>query len=487
MRVVVVGGGIGGLALAAGLRREGHEVAVYDRDTDVAATGGYHITLDERAQQALAQLVDPVIMRRLRASASALRCRDRDAFFDRRGRLLGHGPDLSTSTSIDIDRITLRMLLAEAVGEDLHLGRAVAGVDLDEHGMPQVRFTDTTSDNTLADTSGIASVAAPVSAPVAADLVVGADGTHSVIAQHLASGPTNRPAGIIGFSGRTRRADLSDGEQQRLGTRSTTGFGPRGAGLYVGFLDPVGNAALDAPELSMSVTTGPTYIWGAMFPESTHTDSLRALHGAALQDALIDRFHQLGWAPHTLEVIARADPASVAAFRFNAASTREADLAPWAPSRVTALGDAVHATPPTAGMGAGAAIQDAADLLTHLRTVTNDTTTDGTATLTDAVAAYETRLRRRGSDVLTAAMTTVRLILATNTTIGAAATTVLSPVLATATTLTTALTAALTAARRRPPAPARATPSLDSRSVPQPQPPTRNRVQNKVSPARRGR
>ncbi|MET8683140.1 FAD-dependent monooxygenase [Streptomyces sp. NPDC004732] len=38
---------------------------------------------------------------------------------------------------------------------------------------------------------------------------------------------------------------------------------------------------------------------------------------------------------------------------------RAADLAPWPAGRITALGDAVHATPPTAGKGAGAAIRDA--------------------------------------------------------------------------------------------------------------------------------
>ncbi|MER7078872.1 FAD-dependent oxidoreductase, partial [Saccharopolyspora kobensis] len=306
MRVAVVGGGIGGLALGAGLRRSGYEVAVYDRDTDVAATGGYHITLDQRAQSALARLVSPEIVRRLLASGSALRLRERDAFWDRRGRLLGHGPDLSGSASIDVDRITLRTLLAEAVGEDLHLGRAVSGVD--QQGQPRVTFADGTS--------------------VTADLVVGADGAHSLVARHLASGPTNRPAGIIGFSGRTRRADLDPVEQQRLGLRSSTAVGPRGAALYIGFLDPVGNAALDAPELRMSVTTGPTYIWGAMFPESAGTDSLRELSGTRLQNALLDGFRVRGWAEHTLEVIARADPAGVAAFRFNAASTRAGDLAP---------------------------------------------------------------------------------------------------------------------------------------------------------------
>ncbi|MER7052466.1 FAD-dependent monooxygenase [Streptomyces sp. NPDC000351] len=346
-------------------------------------------------------------MRRLLASGSALRLRERDAFWDRRGRLLGHGPDLSDSASIDVDRITLRILLAEAVGDALHLGRGVSGVGHDDHGAPRVLFTD--------------------GAPLSADLVVGADGTHSVVARHLAGGPTNDPAGIIGFSGRTHRRDLGPGERRRLGPRSGLAIGPRGAALYVGFLDPVGNTALDAPELRMSVTTAPTYIWGAMFPESTSTDSLRGLRGGELQAALLGRFRERGWAEHTLEVIARADPHSVAAFRFNAASTRAEDLAPWPAGRITALGDAVHATPPTAGMGAGAAIRDAAGLLTHVSAAA-----DGAVTLTDAVEHFEAGMRRRGSEVLTLAMKTVRWILATDTTLGAAATLVSTPVLAAA-------------------------------------------------------
>ncbi|MFD4635986.1 FAD-dependent oxidoreductase [Lentzea sp. NPDC058436] len=406
MRVIVVGGGIGGLALGAGLRRRGFEASVLECDTDVTATGGYHITLDERAQAALRELVEPAIMRRLLASSSALRLRERDAFWDRRGRLLGHGPDLSESRSVDVDRITLRTLLAEAAGDSLHLGRTVSGAGHDDDGRPQVLFTDR--------------------APVSADLVVGADGTRSVVARHLAGGPTNRPAGIVGFSGRTLLRDLGPAEQQRLRRRSGLAIGPRGTALYIGFLDPIGNAALHAPELRMSVTNGPTYIWGAMFPESAETDSLRALRDHELQTALLGGFRERGWADHTLEVIARADPRSVAGFRFNAASTRAADLAPWPTGRVTALGDAVHATPPTAGMGAGAAIRDAASLLAHL---------DGTTTITDAVHQFEEGMRHRGAEVLALGMRTVRWILATDTALGAAITTLSIPVLAAATRL----------------------------------------------------
>ena len=397
MRTIIVGGGIGGLALAAGLRRQGFDAAVFEQDVDAAVTGGYHITLDGPAQSALRELVEPEIFERVLASASALRLREPDVFWDRRGRLLGHGPDLSDDPAVDIDRITLRLLLAEAAGDSLHLGRTVTGIGRSGDGRPEA---------TLADGSSATS-----------DLLVGADGAHSLVARHLAGGPTSRPAGIIGFSGKTSAQDLSPGEQVRLGPRSGMAIGPRGAALYVGFLDPRGNAVLDAPGLRAAVTTGPSYIWGAMFPESPQTSLLRGTTGAALRDALLTRLRQHGWSERPLEVIARSDANSVAAFRFNAASTRARDLAPWPAGPVTALGDAVHATPPTAGMGAGAAIRDAASLVNHLCDVRAATTT-----LSVAVSRFEAEMRLRGGVMLTLAMKTVRLILATDTRFGAAVT-----------------------------------------------------------------
>jgi salicylate hydroxylase len=76
-------------------------------------------------------------------------------------------------------------------------------------------------------------------------------------------------------------------------------------------------------------------------------------------------------------------------------------------------------------MGAGAAIRDAADLLAHLREVA-----DGTSTPIVAVSRFEAGMRVRGSEVLTLAMRTVRLILATDTPLGAAVTTAAAPVVA---------------------------------------------------------
>ncbi|WP_280394567.1 FAD-dependent oxidoreductase, partial [Nocardia brasiliensis] len=172
---------------------------------------------------------------------------------------------------------------------------------------------------------------------------------------------------------------------------------------------------------------GPTYTWGAMLPVAVPTHSIRNARGVAVRTALLDRFRRHGWCERTLEVVARADPDSVAAFRFNAASTRARDLAPWPAGPITALGDAVHATPPTAGMGAGAAIRDAASLVEQLGAVAA-----GTVHLAVAVSDFEAGMRLRGSEVLIMAMKTVRWILATDTRLGAAVTVAGGPVLAAA-------------------------------------------------------
>ncbi len=47
MKVAVVGAGIGGLCLAQGLRRNGIEVTVYERDDALSSRGqGYRVHLD---------------------------------------------------------------------------------------------------------------------------------------------------------------------------------------------------------------------------------------------------------------------------------------------------------------------------------------------------------------------------------------------------------------------------------------------------------
>ena len=69
--------------------------------------------------------------------------------------------------------------------------------------------------------------------------------------------------------------------------------------------------------------------------------------------------------------------------------------APFAPSRVTLLGDAIHAMSPTLGRGANMALRDAASLARQLIAASR-----GELGLLDAVAAYEGEMLRRGFDTV---------------------------------------------------------------------------------------
>ncbi|WP_431797970.1 FAD-dependent oxidoreductase [Microbacterium kunmingense] len=391
MRVLIIGGGLGGLALAAGLRLRNVDVTVYERDTDLAATGGYHITLDPRAQHALADLLPDVAMRRIRASAALAGRRDADVMWDWRGRQLAVLRGVVHPDAIDIDRITLRLILAEVVGDDLRTGRTCIGIETEEAAVT-ASFDDGST--------------------VTGDILVGADGAHSLVTRRLAGESPSHPTGLVGTSGRTRIDDLSASERGRLGTRSSFAIGPRGTALYAGYLDPAGHAALDDPAESRAVTREPSFIWGAMFPETATTAGWRNLDGARIRDASISLLHKRGWDRRTLELLERTAPESVAVYRFNAAASDPSLLAPWAPGRVTALGDAVHSTPPTAGMGAGIAIRDAEHLVRALGEVRS-----GRA-LPDAIGGFERGMALRGAEAITLAMKTVRQVLSTDSALG---------------------------------------------------------------------
>lgn len=91
------------------------------------------------------------------------------------------------------------------------------------------------------------------------------------------------------------------------------------------------------------------------------------------------------------ELVAAADPE--AAFAIPVRTSVPFDR--WRPSPVTLLGDAVHAMTPAGGVGADAALRDAASLRRAL--VSADR---GEAKLLDAVAAYEEELVAVGFDTV---------------------------------------------------------------------------------------
>src|SRR6188768_2642964 len=119
----IIGGGLGGLALAQGLARSGVPCRVYERDDGPnSRTQGYRISLDALGRSALEQVLPRARFERV----LALECRD-----------VGRGFAFATTPErallrLDADAWTIRRpALREILAEDVEIvwNRRVEGLD----------------------------------------------------------------------------------------------------------------------------------------------------------------------------------------------------------------------------------------------------------------------------------------------------------------------------------------------------------------------
>ena len=169
--MIVVGGGIGGLSAAVGLRGAGHEVVVLERAprVDPVGTG---ITLFANAMRALASLG---LRDAVAARGAAARC---SAILTSAGRELVQVPTDLLEGTIAIHRGDLQVVLGEAAGE-VRLGADVTAVEQNAGGV------------IVRTASG---------GEEGGDLVVGADGLGSVVRRAIADA-RRRYAGYTAWRG----------------------------------------------------------------------------------------------------------------------------------------------------------------------------------------------------------------------------------------------------------------------------------------------
>lgn len=401
MRVVVVGAGIGGLACAQGLARQGHDVQVVERDKDLSQTGGYKLHLGAPALSALRELLPATSFEALLGSAVATRGFSL-VVRDHRGRRLLAASEPTAGLSLDIDRITLRRVLALQLEDRIGLGRTCQGWRMK-------------NERIVAELDG--------GVEISADVLVIADGAGSKLAQTLAGRPTAYPCGLTGIAGRTPWDRLPPETAALLADEPMLAIGPGGTGLFASAHDPVRRAAIRTPNTPRKASD-PVVIWGLIAVEQAVPSDIDKLGQARLVEASEHLLRRHRWADHVVELVTRSQVESVSAFRFNAADPD--DLAPWRSSRVTALGDAVHAMPPTGGQGAAAAILDAHDLTKRFHGVAR-----GNVTPLVAIHDYEAELRIRAAPAIRESLQPVGWIRASATPAGALLLRAATPLMAT--------------------------------------------------------
>jgi 2-polyprenyl-6-methoxyphenol hydroxylase-like FAD-dependent oxidoreductase len=397
LRVIIAGGGIGGLCLAQGLHAAGIAVAVYERDAAPdARLQGYRLNIEPVGSRALHDCLPTHLWEILVATAG-----DPGpgmGVFTERLRLLMRedeppaelGPSERTHA---VSRITLRRLLLAGLDGMVHFGKEFTGYRQNVDGTVTALFADGTC--------------------ATGDLLVGADGARSRVRRQLLPHAKQRNAPGVGIGGKLRLGDettwlpeeMTSTKNMILPKRDflfTAVFRRReGGDAIVARVGDQLRAAGLGPELVVRDTKDDDYVmWAYVAHRRALPTGATGKHGRRLRELVLSRLAD--WHPDLRELISQTPPDTIEQFDFAAA----ARVKPWTTTTVTLLGDAIHYMPPVGGLGGNAALYDADALRRALITVSR-----GERELLPAIAEYERAMLNNGFAAVRAA--TMYLHLAT--------------------------------------------------------------------------
>ncbi|MCA1633880.1 MAG: FAD-dependent monooxygenase [Acidobacteria bacterium] len=302
MRIVIVGGGIGGLSAALALRREGFEPQVFEQAPALLEVGA-GLAVWPNAMRVLSKLgVAEAVFER---GGQLKRAR----WLDSGGRVFKHFSfEEDDAPAVALHRADLQGALLRALPPDsLHLGKVVRGYECARKDV-RADFADGESVN--------------------CDLLVGADGLHSrVRAQMLGE---ERPV----YRGYTVWRGITSLEHTALAPDTATEIYGGGRRFGIG---PVGRGR-----------TG----WWATANEAEEVEESASEH----RGKLLRLFG--GWCAPVTELVEATATESI----LRTATYDRAPVRPGGEKNVTLLGDAWHPLTPNLGQGGCMALEDAAVL-----------------------------------------------------------------------------------------------------------------------------
>ncbi|MEU4540884.1 NAD(P)/FAD-dependent oxidoreductase [Streptosporangium sp. NPDC023825] len=388
-RVAVVGGGIGGLCLAQGLRGAGVDVTVYERDrTPSDRLQGYRVHIDPDGSRALRDCLPPELWEAFLATSG------RDAqdfrFLSHRMRPLLTLESRPVADPVDahhsVSRITLRQVLLSGLDGPsgvVRFGKTFESYTRDPGGTITLRFADGTT-----ETAGI---------------VVAADGGNSRVRHQYLPHARRVDTGIITLAGKfpltaATRALVDPALYEAVNMI----IPPRGLGMFtaphdLGGAGNAGNAG-NAGSTVLPSGIGRTEREGALFDNTAgyvmwafgaatgrFPGDLAAMDGERLRDTVARMI--TGWHPDLRTLVTTSDPATVSLLPIRTS----VPIGPWPATNITLLGDAIHSMTPMRGIGANVALRDARSLCRALTGALG-----GGGDPVAAIAAYEAEMREYG-------------------------------------------------------------------------------------------
>ena len=337
LKVVVVGAGMGGLTTALAMQRAGYEVEIYDRVSELRPAGA-GISLWSNGVKVLNRLGLGPEIAKIGGPMQQM------AYYAKSGELLTR---FSLSPLVEevgqppypVSRTDLQQMLLAAVGEDnVQLGKRCVAVEQTAEGATAI-FED--------------------GHRASGDLVVGADGTHSVIRSHvLGQKLERRYVGYVNWNGLVPASeDIAplDSWDIYVGNGQRASVMPVGGDRFYFFFD-------------------------VPLPKGTERNSER------FKQELSEHFS--GWAEPVQNLIQQIDPEKTNRVEIHDIEPLEALVK----GRIALIGDAAHSTSPVLGQGGCQAMEDAWALANYLVT-TN-------LSVEDALIRYEDSRKERVADIV---------------------------------------------------------------------------------------
>lgn len=395
LKVIVIGGGIGGLCLAQGLHAAGVAVEVYERDTAPGSRWeGYRIHIDPAGARSLhACLPDPHWQAFLATSG---RGGDLGFLTKQLTELVvveeslmypGRGSD-PAEDHYAVDRSILRRILLAGLEDQVRFGAEF------------LRYEPTPDGRVAAVFAG--------GHRAIGDVLVGADGAGSRVARQYLPQARRVEAEVGGLGNKIWLTDHTrQWIPQRLqeGMNVISGSGP--VSLFTSVFQPPPGAAAALTHLTPAaakINPAP-YLLCALVARTSVLPPDLADHDEPALARLAQRL-TTGWHPVLRRMLNESDPAARNGITFQVSTPTPA----WKPSQVTVLGDAIHTMPATGGRGGNTALRDAR-LLTDLLTAVDR----GQRTLLEAIGQYEQHMREHGYAAIDQALATRDQMTNTNT------------------------------------------------------------------------
>lgn len=364
MKVLISGGGIAGLTLAHGLRGEGIECAVFERAPREGAPTGYRLTLDADGGNALeACLTAELYERYLMASHHTPTRPDVAVVIDSQCIELTTAPHIGPPNEGErphtaIDRATFRTILSAGLDDVVRYETPVAGFSFGADG-GGVRLAD--------------------GSEVFGDVLVGADGVGSPVRRQLMPDVEIVPApvGALGLFGRSPLDEETVASlPEVLSSAFVIARDDRGVMLSLGQCVP--------RQAGPDVAPGYMMLSGGVLPGTVVPPPADWTAGTPVEMLEAMRAGVAGWHPAIRGLVDRIEPGTLFSHPFR----RLDPTPPWPSSRVTLVGDAIHAMLPTLGKGANMAMRNAAVLRDQLVAAAR-----GERPVVEAIAVYEQDMR----------------------------------------------------------------------------------------------